>query len=185
MTLRTTHPLRAALLGAVLAVAMAASLTGPSSADAAINASVENVTAGTSCNEATQTMTLGASMTFTMAHTNGAYVAHRFRYYQVNSAGYRISPFYVQNFNNPTFLRTWWSEPNIIGYPVLTNKPVQLNGPTISAAGVFRAEIEIAVWTGSSYRYTGWLAMNGYTNFYRWGFGMEQTYLSDCYTRWP
>ena len=186
MILQRRQSMRKALAGVALVLTMVVGLAGPSAAEAAFNASVETVTAGTSCDNRTRQITLGASFTLTSAHMNGAWVAYQYRFFQVNGAGARISGYYNENWRGPFAVHTWASSPNLLGGPVMTNTPVQLNGGTYTLEGNLRAEINIAVWTGSGYRYTGWIRFTQYTNIYamRYG-GAEATVLADCYTVWP
>ena len=181
---RRRHTIRTAVIGAALAGAMFVGLASPAPAGAAVNATVETVSSTISCNSSTRVMTLGASITLNGAYLNGAYVAYRFRYFQVNSAGAQITPFYGGNWSGPTFVKTWSQSTNLLGGVVFINNPVHLSGGSVTWAGRLRAQIEIAVWTGSGYVYTGWLDPASYTNYYPTSVGMEVTTLSNCLTAW-
>lgn len=181
---RRTHSIRKAIVGAVLAAAVVASVSGPAPAGAAVNATLETVSSTTSCNSVTRTITFGASITLSGAYANGAYVAYRFRYFQVNASGARTTPFYGGNWLGPVFVDTWTQTMGIMG-PIAMNNPVHLNGGSVTWAGRLHAHVEIAVWTGRSYVYTGWMDItSSYTNHYPTSLGMEVATLSDCLTAW-
>jgi hypothetical protein len=169
---------RKAIIGTALAAGMFFSLAGLAGpAGAAVNGTIESASAATSCNSANRTMTFGVSIMLNAAYSNGAPVAWRFRYYQVNSAGARTSAFYGGNWIGAHSVDTW-SAPG----GVLMNNAVTLNGGSVVWAGRLDAQVEIGVWTGSGYVYTGWMDINSYTNYYP-GFGVPST-NSFCMTAW-
>ena len=176
--------LRKALIGTALAAVIGLTLASPAApAGAAFNPHLATVSSATSCNSSTRKITFGVSISLDSAYSQGTWVTYRFRYYKVNSAGYRTTAVHGANWLGPVHVDTWTTHNDIMG-PYSVNSPVTLNGGSVRWAGRLHAQVEIGVWTGYRYANSGWIDISSYTNFYPTSLGMERTELSNCLTAW-
>ena len=132
---RRRYTIRTAIVGAALTGAIFVGLASPAPAGAAVNSTVETLSSTISCNSSTRAMTLGASITLNGAYLNGAYVAYRFRYFQVNSAGAQITPFYGGSWSGPTFVEDLEPDVEPVGRGGLRQQPGALERRQLYVGG--------------------------------------------------
>lgn len=164
---------RLALLGAVIISAIGIS-AGPALANTTYSAGTVN--AAGSCNRYNHTLSFGGSITLSNRYPNGAWVAVRYAYWNVNAAGQATS----------TVATTPWqvalapAPMTYIGDMTIGPNAFFLPGPTYNASGSFKIAVQVGVWNGTSYDYSPWDTDNdGYDIYGQFGI---YSYASVCLT---
>ena len=127
-------------------------------------------------------MTFGVAFQFDSRYTGleGKWVSANFRYYSVDPAGRRTSGYGHTDYGAPALLASTKRNPNTgvvySDYAHLSNGWVQWAGQRL------RADVNIAVWDGRQWIYTGWLTIPTYTSYYWDGLQWSPRTLSDCLT---
>ena len=184
-----TRPIRTArkLLGAaVLSIGVLAGMTAfnPVPAHAAVSSSVENISSHTTCYTGTRTAYMNASLMLNQARfPNGAYVSNRYRYYWVNTSGYRTSPIYATAYGPARFVDTSSTVYDAVGSPMTANNPTPLPGTTVAGTGKIHVIYDVAVWNGRAYEYTS-IQPSTYKTYYYGSYGGTSAVNSFCQLSW-
>jgi hypothetical protein len=158
-TILATVALTTAALGAT---ALPASATTSSSGG--------TFTAFGTCNSYYHRLSMTGSMQLSNRYPNGQWVASRYAFWKVNSAGTPISA------STYTTWATTWAKPGTVALPYTAlggaetvGQVTDLPGLTYSASGYYKIAMQVGVWNGSTYEFAPWDFVSSYSVWNQWG----------------
>ena len=157
---------------AVLALAFVAGIVPVASATASTGFSGGTLTAAASCNRYQHTMTLQASMVLSERFPQGAYAVTRYAYYTVNaSTQQRTSAITTTGWLSSVVSSStrYIPDTGLSGGFTVTNQASALPALRLNAWGQFRVMVQVGIWNGSYYEYSGWDSQTWYDNYGQFG----------------